>query len=137
MKGDGGKSACLGEASKLKYSKTGGLEEANRLRHSKAEDRVGKTGGMKIRGQSVSTCEEEIWRREEREKLKLLEDQVKALKKQLEHEREEQKKFLEVLANVIKGEVPCVTLDKAENILVNFHYYNTQLHHILLRWLSN
>ena len=45
-----------------------------------------------------------------------------ALKKQLEGERREQKKLLEVLTNVIKGEVPCVSLDKAENILVIFQY---------------
>ena len=132
MKGDGGKSACLGEASKLKCPKAEGLEEANRIRHSKAEDRVGRTGGLETKGQSVSvgrlTGEEVIWRRRgEGEKLKQLEDQVKALKKQLEDEREEQKKFLEVLANVIKGEVPCVSLDKAENIWVNFHYYCTDV----------
>merc|ERR550519_2386206 len=50
--------------------------------------------------------------------LKRLEDQVQALKKQLEDEKREQKKLLEVLTNVIKGEVPCVSLDKAENNLV-------------------
>ena len=63
-----------------------------------------------------------MWRngRDEGESLKQLEKQVQALEKQLEDERKEQKKFVEVLTNVIKGEVPCVTLEKAENILVNF-----------------
>ena len=140
MKGDGGRSACLGEASKLRYPKAGGLEEANRLRLSRAEDR------LNLKGQSVSigrvASEERIWRRRgsEGENLKRLEDQVESLKKQLKDERKEQKKFLEVLVDVIKGEVPSVTLDKAENVLVTFHYNCiavTQMHQILFRWLSN
>ena len=59
----------------------------------------------------------------EGENLKRLETQVQALQcigEQLEDERKEQKKFVEVLTNVIKGEVPCATLDKAKYIWVNF-----------------
>ena len=41
------------------------------------------------------------------------------MKKQLEVERREQKKLREVITDVIKGERSSVTLDKAENILVN------------------
>ena len=58
----------------------------------------------------------------EGENLKRLETQVQALQcigEQLEDERKEQKKFVEVLTYVIKGKVPCVILENAENILVN------------------
>ena len=41
--------------------------------------------------------------------------------------RSEQKKLLEVLTIVIKGEEPCVSLDKAENILVIFLYSCTPI----------
>jgi len=141
MKGDGGRAASLGEASKLrslgeasklKYSKKESLEKASRLKYSKAEDRAGKAGGLEEKvqqnvwtGRVVAVgdrkpCNEEMQRRGGGEggNLKLLEDQVQALEKQLKDERMEQKKFLEVLTNVINGEVPCVALENAENILV-------------------
>ena len=149
MKGDGGRAACLGgasklkcpkdqslgEASKLKCSKAESFEKASRLNNVKAEDGAGKTGGLKEKGESMWTRrvalaepgDQVVKRREgggggQGENFKRLEDQVQALKKQLEGERREQKKLLEVLTNVIKGEVPCVSLDKAENILVIFQY---------------
>ena len=142
MKGDGGRAACLGEASKLKCPKAESLEKASRLRNSKAEDSEGKSGGLKEKGESVwmrrvlaEPGDQVMQRRggggggggQQGENLKRLEDQVQALKKQLEDERREQKKLLEVLTNVIKGEEPCVSLDKAENNLVNFHYSCTAL----------
>ena len=37
MKGDGGRAACLGEASKLKYSKSESVGEVSKLKYSKAE----------------------------------------------------------------------------------------------------
>jgi len=112
MKGDGGRAACLGEASKLKCPKAGSLEKESRLNNSKAED-----------ADSAEKTDQVMQRRggggsQQGDNLKRLEDQVQALKKQLEDERREQKKLLEVLTNVIKGEVPCVSLDKAENNLV-------------------
>ena len=69
--------------------------------------------------------------------FKRLKDQVQILKKQLEDERREQKKLLEVLTSVIKGEESCVSIDKAVNILVFFLYSCTAIHMVLLRWLSN
>ena len=69
--------------------------------------------------------------------FKRLKDQVQILKKQLEDERREQKKLLEVLTSVIKGEESCVSIDKAVNILVIFLYSCTAIHMVLLRWLSN
>ena len=152
MKGDGGRAACLGEASKLKCSKAGSLEKASRLNNVKAEDGAGKTGGLKEKGESMWTRrvalaepgDQVVQRREgggggeQGENFKRLEDQVQALKKQLEGERREQKKLLEVLSNVIKGEVPCVSLDKPENILVNsIQLLLAQLYKVLLRWFSN
>ena len=137
MKGDGGKAASLGEASKLKYSKKESLEKASRLKYSKAEDGAGKAGGLEEKvqknvwsGRMASDrkpCNEEMQRRGGGEggNLKRLEDQVQVLEKQLEDERMEQKKFLEVLTNVINGEVPCVALENAENILASFHYNGT------------
>ena len=134
MKGDGGRAASLGEARKLNYSKKESLEEASGLKYLKAKDRAEKTDASKERVQQKAwigkvagakkPCnDDEMWRNggDDGESLKQLEKQVQALEKQLEDERKEQKKFVEVLTNVIKGEVPCVTLEKAENILVNFH----------------
>ena len=62
---------------------------------------------------------------------------MQILKKQLEDERREQKKLLEVLTSVIKGEEPCVSLDEAENILVIFCCTALLFNMVLLRWLSN
>ena len=103
MKGDGGRAACLGEASKLNCSKS--------------EGGARKTNGFK--GQGVD-CDGEFTRRGgSGRNFKQLEDQVLSLEKQLEVERREQKKLREVITDVIKGERSSVTLDKAENILVN------------------
>ena len=146
MKGDGGRAACLGEASKLKCPKAESLGEvsrlqcpktesvvkASRLKNGHAEESAGKTEGLHEEKKSawskrVALAEpgDQVLQGrggkgggQQGEKFKQLEEQVRRLKIQLEDERMEQKKLLEVLTNVIKGEVPCVSLDKSENILV-------------------
>jgi len=146
MKGDGGRAACLGEASKLKCPKAESLGEvsrlqcpktesvvkASRLKNGHAEESAGKTEGLHEEkksawskrvalaepGDQVSQGRGGEGGGQQGEKFKQLEEQVRRLKIQLEDERMEQKKLLEVLTNVIKGEVPCVSLDKSENILV-------------------
>ena len=62
---------------------------------------------------------------------------MQVLRKQLEDERREQKKLLAVLASVIKGEVPGVSLAKPENVLVNFLISCIGIHKVLLRLFSN
>ena len=146
MKGDGGRAACMGEASKLKYSKSESVGEVSKLKYSKAESlreastlkcpNGGKSGGLKLKGEMRRVALAEpghlvLKRRggegSQVDNLKWLEDQVQILKKQLEDERREQKKLLEVLTSVIKEEEPCVSLDKAENILVIFLYSRTAI----------
>jgi len=105
MKGDGGKAACLGEVSKLRMTKV--FNEAGKTSGGHQDVRVHDGKNLESRRKTLggSVMRDSRW----------LEDQVEALKKQLEEERKEQKLFLETLTCVVRGETPRATLGRVEN----------------------
>jgi len=105
MKGDGGKAACLGEVSKLRMTKV--FNEAGKTSGGHQDVRMHDSENLESRRKTLGGSE----RRDSR----WLEDQVEALKKQLEEERKEQKLFLETLTCVVRGETPRAALGRAEN----------------------
>ena len=111
MKGDGGKAACLGEVSKLRMTKI--FNEAGKTSGGHQDVRMHDSENLESRRKTLDGSErrDSQWR--------WLEDQVEALKKQLEEERKEQKLFLETLTCVVRGETPCAALGRVENNTVD------------------
>jgi len=105
MKGDGGKAACLGEVSKLRMTKV--FNEAGKTSGGHQDFRMHESENLESRRKTLGGSE----RRDSR----WLEDQVEALRKQLEEERKEQKLFLETLTCVVRGETPRAALGRVEN----------------------
>ena len=115
MKGDGGKAACLGEVSKLRMTKI--FNEAGKTSGGHQDVRMHDGENLESRRKTLGGSE----RRDSR----WLEDQVEALKKQLEEERKEQKLFLETLTCVVRGETPRAALCRVENNTVDEERYST------------
>ena len=115
MKGDGGKAACLGEVSKLRMTKVS--NEAGKTSGGHQDVRMHESENLESRRKTLGGSE----RRDSR----WLEDQVEALRKQLEEERKEQKLFLETLTCVVRGETPRATLGRVENNTVDEERYST------------
>ena len=115
MKGDGGKAACLGEVSKLRMTKV--FNEAGKTSGGHQDVRMHESENLESRRKTLGGSG--------RRDLQWLEDQVEALKKQLEEERKEQKLFLETLTCVVRGETPRAALGRVENNTVDEERYST------------